>query len=734
MSGFQQQQQQQPGATTMPSQGYTLPGVLHFLQLEWRRFERDRNDWEIEKSDLKSKIAFLESERRGMDNMKTDLLRRIKMLEYALRQERNKYSTMHANNTAQGAETPSEPAMSPEPGAAPLTTDHRDIPPDTGTLDRGDPMASRQNTMGPGQGGTLLHFSKGVGHMRTREILKNYLREAGQLTSPSLAAGLPLRSHEDDMSAPQSSADTTSRREMPPQTNSPLPPQHQQQSMPDRNNNKPVESRPPPPRPATNGVSEPVPTTDLGDLDGTPPSPSPSETFSDSLSRQNTVKRVGRTADLGADQEVPSVEEVQEKLKLPNDGKTQKMMNKWAAKPPVQRSADDPLASLSLSEEDTEDSTTKKSAGSKDLTSTEVIWRPKGTLRSHMDAVRAVAMHPTVLAALSGSEDHTAKLWNLQDYMGTKKPPQDLEPIFTYRGHTGPITSVAFGPGSTPERCFTASMDSTIREWIIPNLIRDVYAPYDSKLKVNTYVGHSDAVWDVRSQPSLSQSSILASCSADGTIKLWNTSDSSRGLRTTLWYGGAKVNGTAGSSDHHSPITTPSLSDSPNPTSIDWIPSNLTRLIAAYQNSTAKVFDITTGSEILSLKSAESYDGTPGTQINKIICHSTMSLAFTAHEDKCIRIFDLNSGLCIHSMIAHLDSVTSLDIHPLGLSLVSGGHDCSMRFWDLSSRNCMQEYSSHRRKGNEGMWSVKFHPTLHDTLISGGADSTVKLYRHGSVA
>ena len=73
--------------------------------------------------------------------------------------------------------------------------------------------------------------------------------------------------------------------------------------------------------------------------------------------------------------------------------------------------------------------------------SLEVIWRPKGTLRrceyselasfapgltimgatSHMDAVRSVALHPTIFSALSGSEDCTAKLWNLQDCEGTKR-------------------------------------------------------------------------------------------------------------------------------------------------------------------------------------------------------------------------------------------------------------------------------------------------------------------------
>ena len=67
---------------------YSLSGVLHFLQSEWRRYEHERNSWNIERAELRARIALLEGERRSVDNLKTDLLRRIKMLEFALRQER----------------------------------------------------------------------------------------------------------------------------------------------------------------------------------------------------------------------------------------------------------------------------------------------------------------------------------------------------------------------------------------------------------------------------------------------------------------------------------------------------------------------------------------------------------------------------------------------------------------------------------------------------------------------
>jgi len=79
-------------------------------------------------------------------------------------------------------------------------------------------------------------------------------------------------------------------------------------------------------------------------------------------------------------------------------------------------------------------------------------------------------------------------------------------------------------------------------------------------------------------------------------------------------------------------------------------------------------------------------------------------------------------------MPAHLDGVTSLSIDAAGFSLVSGGHDCSIRFWDiLGTRACVQEITSHRKKANEGVLDVQFHPSL-PFMASAGADGIVKLY------
>lgn len=79
-------------------------------------------------------------------------------------------------------------------------------------------------------------------------------------------------------------------------------------------------------------------------------------------------------------------------------------------------------------------------------------WSVRYTLRSHFDCVRAMSFHPVEAVLLTASEDGTMKLWNLQKFHnsggglspthgsspggnGKKAPTQDLEPVYTFRGH-----------------------------------------------------------------------------------------------------------------------------------------------------------------------------------------------------------------------------------------------------------------------------------------------------------
>ncbi|KAG0182211.1 hypothetical protein DFQ29_005266 [Apophysomyces sp. BC1021] len=292
---------------------------------------------------------------------------------------------------------------------------------------------------------------------------------------------------------------------------------------------------------------------------------------------------------------------------------------------------------------------------------------------------------------------------------------EEVDPDVTYRGHTNVVTSVAVS--AEQNRVYSA----------------------DPSLNMATYVGHTDAIWDFKLFPiSREDSCLLASASADGTVKLWDTQTSGNLLKSSWNYNGCIPE------DSFDQLRTDQY---PAPTSLDFCHTDLNKIAVSYANAKIRIFDIETGQVVMTLGgSDETYggvtkvcyqmlicavDGTSKTQINCIVAHPTMSLVVSGHEDKQIKFFDLKSGECAFSMPAHLDSVSCLDIDPSGTTLVSGGHDASIRLWDISmSKTCTQEFSVHRKKGDEGVLDVHYHRSF-PWMVSGGADGIVKVYHHG---
>jgi WD40 repeat protein len=146
-------------------------------------------------------------------------------------------------------------------------------------------------------------------------------------------------------------------------------------------------------------------------------------------------------------------------------------------------------------------------------------------LRGHFDSVRCLAFHPTTGILVSGSEDQTMKLWNLdsKNLLNSKRTStnNDIESYYTYRGHSSPILSVLFTQDG--QNLVTSSADGSIKLWLLPPCEEtDPYDSYDPNILVKTLYSHTDAVWQL-----LLHENLLVSSSADGTIRIWNpfTSD-----------------------------------------------------------------------------------------------------------------------------------------------------------------------------------------------------------------
>ena len=90
--------------------------------------------------------------------------------------------------------------------------------------------------------------------------------------------------------------------------------------------------------------------------------------------------------------------------------------------------------------------------------------------------MRALAFHPTEPVLITASEDQTLKMWNLQKTIPAKKTAAlDVEPVYTFRAHTGPVLSLALSPEG--DQCFSGGIDHTVRCWYMPSPNVD---PYDS--------------------------------------------------------------------------------------------------------------------------------------------------------------------------------------------------------------------------------------------------------------
>jgi striatin 1/3/4 len=702
---------------------------MRFLQSEWHRHERDRNGWEIERQEMKGRIARLEGSTRKADSSNKSLKKYVNMLEKALKDRDTQLKAMRSG--AQTEAPVEEKAPSPKrkfartrwpaclltsPVAAPEKSQKS-------FLEVGGEVEGEQLEEDPDRGS-----------------LKGFMdKTQGELTYLMVSPSNPLPPREplfDDMlqppmfDGPQQSAEEAYQQP------------RQKSNMREANLSRPSPSpnHHPPPVPSTAALA--IRNTDMSRSIGNQQQPSqtsqqewpsaiqvsgvpPTEeevkvshgydTYGYPIKTEET--EVEETEASGWDKDAWDFNEA---AHFPDPEKPSPQRADTDAFPIAQELPKSPSRGIAGSHR-RKGSMSRRKSGEHDLSLSqqkiEGAFKVRFGLRGHLDAVRSVIFSgggtPGEPEICTAGDDGTVKRWIIparyenQGGMHSSANDLDISSYFTHRGHTGAVMCLTswspsqnFSSGGRAHGdgwLFSGGQDGTVRVWEKGRV--------DPKATLD---GHTDAVWTVCVLPGTTGAVfgasesvggpdriLLASGAADGSVKVWSVSTPPQLMSPqagSVGRRGGRVRGNSMSSGsgfptspqpsvasstpfHHTLIHSISRANSTaSPTCITPLSASGDAFVVAYSDAAVIVYDTRSGEEVAAMASLETYNGTNSSAVNAIV-------ATTSGLDGSLS-FDSGRGLSEDEGVVSGATGSSGGVEG---TIISGHEDRYIRFYDANS-------------------------------------------------
>jgi WD40 repeat protein len=258
------------------------------------------------------------------------------------------------------------------------------------------------------------------------------------------------------------------------------------------------------------------------------------------------------------------------------------------------------------------------------------------TFTGHKDQVNSVCLSADSRYALSGSKDHTLKLWEVATG----------QCIRTFEGHIDQVNSVCLSADS----CFalSGSSDYTVKLWEVA-----------TGQCIRTFYRHTPKVNSV----CLSADIRYALCACDGSsLELWKVDT------------GGYLHSFEGHTDQVNSVC---------------MSTNSRFALSGSNDCTLKLWEVATG------RCLRTFAGHTGS-VNSVYLSRNCRLALSGSDDRTLKLWEVSTGRCLRTFVGHTRSVSSVCLSTDGRFALSGNSGQTFKLWEVATGSCLHTFEGHK--------------------------------------